>query len=165
MSDPPEPDIAITVAHAAWTAAVSDPAAVCSAAARVALGAVSAPDASTGTVSILLADDARLCGLNRQFRGVDRPTNVLAFPSGPNPDDFLGDIAVAFETSSREAADADISLADHLSHLVIHGTLHLLGHDHVDPGEAEAMETLERALLDRLGIADPYAETVLKGAP
>lgn len=160
MSDPPEPEIEIAVEQPGWAAALSDPSAVCRTAATLALG--EAP--TLGAVSILLADDARLQGLNREYRGVDRPTNVLSFPADapdvPGELRFWGDIAVALETTSREAAERDLRVADHLTHLVIHGALHLFGHDHIDDAEAEAMEALERRLLARLGIADPYA-----GAP
>jgi probable rRNA maturation factor len=109
-------------------------------------------------VSILLCDDAFIADLNRRWRGVDKPTNVLAFPSGADPTaaPVLGDIVIAFETAAREAAAADISLHDHVVHLVAHGFLHLVGYDHIDPVEAEEMEALEVTILARLGIADPY---------
>ncbi len=116
------------------------------------------------SVSVLLADDATLQRLNAGFRGKDTPTNVLSFPAPVLPGDpasglqqGLGDIALAYETCFREAEDEGKTLADHLTHLVIHGTLHLLGHDHESDAEAEAMEALEIAILVRLGIADPYA--------
>ena len=111
-------------------------------------------------LSLLLTDDAGMRELNRAWRGLDKPTNVLSFPgSGPSsPEGFrhLGDIALAFETVAREAAEERKSLADHVAHLIVHGTLHLLGHDHEADEEAEAMEALEIAALARLGIADPY---------
>ena len=111
-------------------------------------------------VSVLLGSDAMLQELNRSWRGKDAPTNVLSFPApthprapGPRP---LGDIALAPETVAREASAQGKSVADHLVHLVVHGTLHLLGHDHEDIAEAEAMEALEVAALARLDVADPY---------
>lgn len=119
-------------------------------------------------VCILLADDACLRDLNHRFRGIDRPTNVLSFPAvepdvlaaigadGPPPD--LGDIAIAFETMAAEAKCDGKPLANHLSHLVIHATLHLLGHDHEMEAEAAAMEALETQILAQMGVADPYAE-------
>ncbi|WPZ35593.1 rRNA maturation RNase YbeY [Thalassobaculum sp. OXR-137] len=111
-------------------------------------------------VSLLLTDDAEQRALNRDHRGKDSSTNVLSFPAGfvppagPRP---LGDISLALETVVREAAEQDKSVADHVSHLLVHGTLHLLGYDHGDDDEAEEMEALEREILAGLGIADPYA--------
>lgn len=118
-------------------------------------------------VSIRLTDDAEVQALNRDYRGKDKPTNVLSFPQYA-PEDIaglavasgheilLGDIVVALETCAREAAGKGISLADHTAHLVIHGTLHLLGHDHLDDATAEAMEALEVKALASMGIANPY---------
>lgn len=115
-------------------------------------------------LSVLLADDAFVQSLNRKFRGKDQPTNVLSFPQVDGPGEIvfqaarpLGDIAFAYETLVVEAKHQGKSFDDHLAHLVVHGVLHLLGHDHIDDEEAEAMETLERVILDRFGIADPYA--------
>ncbi|MDJ1158750.1 rRNA maturation RNase YbeY [Chelatococcus sp. SYSU_G07232] len=113
-------------------------------------------------LSIVLTDDASIRGLNRQWRGLDKPTNVLSFP-GAAVDRLaeaphLGDIVVAFETVQREAEAEGKSLADHTAHLVIHGLLHLLGYDHETDAEAEDMEAREVAALARLGIADPYAD-------
>ncbi|TCT11975.1 putative rRNA maturation factor [Tepidamorphus gemmatus] len=115
-----------------------------------------------GTATLALADDALVRDLNRRFRGKDRPTNVLSFPSGevPAPGAPLGDIVVARETVEREAALDGKPFDHHLIHLVIHGLLHLLGYDHESDDEAEAMERLETAVLADLGIPDPYAEPV-----
>lgn len=113
-----------------------------------------------GGVSLLFTDDARMRALNRQWRGHDKPTNVLSFPAAaPQAAEtapFLGDVALAYETVAREAADEGKTLAQHVTHLVVHGTLHLLGHDHEVDAEAEAMEALERAALAELGLPDPY---------
>jgi probable rRNA maturation factor len=112
-------------------------------------------------VSIALVDDAAIRDLNRAWRGKDQPTNVLSFPAPPvaipGAPVLLGDIAVAFETTAAEAAAEGKTIADHLAHLVVHGMLHLFGHDHIEAGEAEQMETIERDILATLGIADPYA--------
>lgn len=110
------------------------------------------------TLAILLADDATLRRLNSQFRGQDKPTNVLSFQAGEGMQDgFLGDIALSLETCTREALVEGKQVVDHLLHLVIHGTLHLLGYDHETDAEANIMERAERAILSTFGIADPYA--------
>ena len=110
-------------------------------------------------ISIVLCDDAFIAELNRKWRQIDKPTNVLSFPSGgpiaSTP--VLGDIVIAFETTAREAAEAGKPLRDHVAHLLAHGFLHLIGYDHIADADAETMEALERAVLARLGIADPYA--------
>lgn len=113
-------------------------------------------------VSVVLADDALLRRLNRQWRRIDAATDVLSFPGldedlPPKAPSLLGDVVLAFETASREAQEQGKPLADHLRHLVVHGVLHLLGYDHEEPGEAERMEALETEVLARLGVADPYA--------
>ncbi|HEX4534461.1 MAG TPA: rRNA maturation RNase YbeY [Rhizomicrobium sp.] len=109
-------------------------------------------------LTVLLTSDARLREMNHQFRGKDKPTNVLSFPAGESEKGYLGDVAIALGVSAREAKAEGKSLADHLSHLVIHGTLHLLGHDHEAAREAAKMESLEASLLAKIGIADPYRE-------
>lgn len=122
--------------------------------------AVAAPQTQTAyDVTIVLTDDAEMADLNRTWRGKDAPTNVLSFPAGDGPGEPgpLGDIVIAFETTQREADDENTALADHFSHLVVHGVLHLLGLDHMQDAEAERMEDLERSALASLGIADPYA--------
>ena len=113
-------------------------------------------------LSLLLTDDKRIRIVNRDWRGFDKPTNVLSFPAAPPEriagSPVLGDIVLALETLEREAQAEEKSFGDHLSHLVVHGLLHLLGEDHETPAEAERMEALEIAALARLGIADPYAD-------
>jgi probable rRNA maturation factor len=120
-----------------------------------------APREST-EISVLLTDDSSVQELNRQWRGKDRPTNVLSFPAPDQPGQpgprLLGDIALAFETLVRESQDESKMFADHFTHLVVHGTLHLLGYDHELEAEAEIMEALEVKALAALGIADPYRD-------
>lgn len=116
------------------------------------------PDAE---ISIRLCDDDEIRALNLAWRNKDKATNVLSFPSpaadcGP----LLGDIVVAFEYVSEEARDAGRSLRDHLAHMLVHGMLHLLGFDHENESDAEEMEGLERGILAKLGIDDPYSGTV-----
>lgn len=124
-------------------------------------------------VSLLFTDDAEQRVLNRQWRGKDKSTNVLSFPNmdddawqaAPDRPQLLGDVVLARETVTREAAEQGKTLAHHALHLIVHGTLHLLGYDHEGAAEAAEMEDLERAILARLGIADPYAaETPLAEA-
>jgi probable rRNA maturation factor len=107
-----------------------------------------------GDVTILLANDKKLRALNYNFRGLDKPTNVLSFPGA---DSYAGDIAIAYGVTAREAKAAAKGLADHATHLVVHGMLHLAGYDHERPKDASVMEPLEVKILKRLGIADPYA--------
>jgi len=113
-----------------------------------------------GPVTILLTDDATVRDLNARFRDKDYATNVLSFPAAPQPGVNgprpLGDLALAYGVCSAEAAAQCKTLADHLRHLVVHGVLHLLGHDHENDAEAEAMEALEREILADLGVTDPY---------
>lgn len=116
-------------------------------------------------ISVVLADDATVRTLNRDHRGKDKPTNVLAFPigdaGGPGGGSnaapiMLGDVVLACETVTTEAAAQGKSLADHLRHLVVHGVLHLAGYDHEDDAAAEEMERLETRILADLGVGDPY---------
>jgi probable rRNA maturation factor len=127
---------------------------------RVVLDETGADVREGAEVSFLFCDDARIRELNRQFRGQDKPTNVLSFP-GPEPLDeaqFLGDIALAFETIAREAQEQGKSLEDHCRHMIVHGFLHLLGYDHEESVEAEEMEATEIRILQALGVEDPYCE-------
>lgn len=142
--------IDIEIEDAAWSTALPDVEAVVLPAARAALE-------DRGGVTILLADDDSVAELNERFRGKVGPTNVLSFPAPDNPEDHLGDIALAYGVCAREAADQGKPLAHHLQHLVAHGVLHLLGYDHLTEAEAEEMEALERRILAGLGVPDPYA--------
>jgi len=106
-----------------------------------------------GGVTILLANDKKLKALNRDFRGLDKATNVLSFPGDGG---YAGDIAIAYGVTSKEAKAAAKNFTDHAAHLVVHGVLHLAGYDHERPKDAKVMEPLEVKILERLGIADPY---------
>ncbi|PCI00965.1 MAG: rRNA maturation RNase YbeY [Alphaproteobacteria bacterium] len=111
------------------------------------------------SVTFTLMNDPEIQTLNKNFRQKDKPTNVLSFPDG-EPDDngrlHLGDIAIAFETLTRESKEQDISFKNHLSHLIVHGLLHLYGYDHEDDSEADEMESLEIEILKDMGIKNPY---------
>ncbi|MEL7518234.1 MAG: rRNA maturation RNase YbeY [Pseudomonadota bacterium] len=124
------------------------------------------------SVSVLFTSNAQVHELNREWRQRDKPTNVLSFPmlerdellalAPEGPPEMLGDIALAYETCAREANEKGIPLEHHAAHLIIHGLLHLAGHDHVySDEEAEAMEALEIRALAKMGIADPYGDREL----
>jgi len=124
-------------------------------------------DTADAELAVMLTDDAGIRTLNSNWRGIDKPTNVLSFPALRPPtgvsgaDDvppMLGDIAIAYETARREADDEQKPFDHHLSHLTVHGFLHLVGYDHETDDEAEAMEALEIEILAQLGIPDPYAD-------
>jgi len=120
-----------------------------------------------GEIGIVLADDARIQALNKNFRGADMATNVLAFPAPKSPGHGaapIGDIVLAYETMAREAEAEGKAALHHLMHLAVHGALHLVGFDHVEDAEAEGMEARERAILATLGVADPYAPRQDAGA-
>ena len=167
-------EIDITHSSPRWVAALVDSAGLCRRAAAAALDeAVEGLPAATGRpieVSIVLAEDRSVADLNLQFRGREGATNVLSFPAlaaedGPFdplgadvPPVLLGDVVLAFETIAAEADDQGKTLADHCSHLVVHGILHLLGYDHLDSAEAKIMEQVEIRALGALDVADPYAE-------
>lgn len=120
-----------------------------------------------GTVSVRIDNDEGVRALNRLWRGIDKPTNVLSFPAPDNsragPDRLIGDIAISYETAAREAAAEQKSVRDHVAHLSVHGFLHLLGYDHESDSDAERMEQLERAILARLGVPDPYVAREAEG--
>jgi probable rRNA maturation factor len=126
------------------------------------------------SISVMGCDDARIAALNADFRGKPQPTNVLSWPSDErgaefagevpeppepgNPDDpeSLGDIAISWETCAREAEVQGKPMADHVTHLIVHGVLHLLGYDHIEEEDAAVMEGLEVRVLASLGVSDPY---------
>ncbi|MBR0692343.1 rRNA maturation RNase YbeY [Bradyrhizobium lablabi] len=123
-------------------------------------------DVAEAELAVMLTDDAGIRTLNSNWRGIDKPTNVLSFPalqpsasSGPaDAPRMLGDIAIAYETTRREADDEQKPFDHHLSHLAVHGFLHLIGYDHENDEDAEDMESLEREILGQLGIPDPYPD-------
>jgi probable rRNA maturation factor len=144
-----EPDAAVTVQRAIMAASEASEA-----------------DVGNAEVAVMLTDDATIRTFNKDFRGIDKPTNVLSFPAPdldiadddePSPR-ALGDIAIAYETLRREADEESKPFLHHLSHLAVHGFLHLIGYDHESDKEAEEMEALEVEILAQLGIPDPYAE-------
>lgn len=166
MGEPPSSgnEIAVLIEDAAWTEALPQAEALVERAARAALadaGGSGSPGEAV-ELSIVLADDAAVRALNARYRGQDKPTNVLSFAAEvdalPGELRLLGDVVLAFGTCRREAEEQGKPLAGHLVHLVVHGTLHLLGYDHEEETEAAAMEARERALLAGLGVPDPYAE-------
>jgi len=144
--------IDIDIEAAAWTDALPAVEDIV----RRAVAAVGA-DRPLGSIAILLADDPDVRDLNRRFRDQDRATNILSFPAAATAKGYLGDLALAFGVCAAEAEAQEKKLGDHLSHLVVHGVLHLLGYDHESDTDAERMESLERDILAELGIADPYA--------
>lgn len=161
------PDIALSLDCPDWLQALPEVEAICRAAALSAIDEDSADGLDIGRleVSIALVDDATIQDLNARYRGQDKPTNVLSFASLDEeeavlPEDgplLLGDVVVAFQTTAREAGEEGKPLVAHLSHLVVHGVLHLLGYDHEEEGDATVMEAKERLVLAKLGLPDPYA--------
>jgi probable rRNA maturation factor len=140
----------VVLLDAAWVKALPGVERLARRAARAALGR------RVASLTVALADDRRVRVLNKRDRKQDKPTNVLSYPSGGK--EFLGDVVLARQTVWRQAREQKKSPADHLSHLIVHGTLHLLGHDHeTSRNDAERMEAFERRILRKLGIADPYA--------
>jgi probable rRNA maturation factor len=157
------PEVEVLIESEAWQELGDAEDIVCRA-----ITAAAASDAAIGCcyseVSVLLCDDQTIAVLNGRWRGEEKPTNVLSFPAHPLHGSImiqerrpLGDIAVAHETLVREARESGKTAPAHLCHLVVHGFLHLVGYDHETDDEAEEMERLERDILARLGIADPYA--------
>jgi probable rRNA maturation factor len=149
---PTTPAIDIIVDSPQWRAQ-PESATILRRAIAAAAAVVSTPDAE---LAIVLSDDSAIRALNRQWRGLDKPTNVLSFPAGIAAHGTLGDIVIAFETVAREAAAEGKPFTDHLAHLAVHGFLHLLGYDHATDDEADAMERLESAILAKLAVPDPY---------
>lgn len=168
-------DLAVTVEDERWLTLFEDPEQALEPFVRAALDAgEGAVDGSREPVEIglVLTDDEEVRRLNRDYRGKDRPTNVLSFaltegeemPETGGPV-MLGDIVLAYDTVMREAEDQGKRAADHARHLVVHGILHLLGYDHLTDEEAHRMERLEASVLARFGLADPYAEDSPTGGP
>jgi probable rRNA maturation factor len=112
-----------------------------------------------GEIALLLTDDTALAQLNAQFRGLAKPTDVLSFPAGPASGGMIGDVAIAHGVAAADAAAQGKRFEDHITHLIVHAYLHLKGHDHETPDDAARMEALEIAILDTLGIANPYELT------
>jgi probable rRNA maturation factor len=170
-NEPAEAAIDLAVLSPAWDRVVEDAAEVISTAARRALMRGLAEGGSVPQdrleLSIVLADDTQQRRLNRDWRRIDRSTNVLSFatwdPEVELPPDaplLLGDVILAYETVAREAEEQGKAITDHLCHLVVHGVLHLLGYDHAGETEAVVMEKLETSILASLGVADPYRFTM-----
>ena len=148
-----------------WNAALDNPARL--AAACYDAAARLEPSLTGAAAALFMTDDETVRELNARFRGKDAPTNVLAFPAegagrethGGGPAvRFLGDIALARQTCLREADEKGVGAADHAAHLIVHGVLHLIGYDHQHEKDAVDMERRERAILELLGVADPYAD-------
>ncbi len=169
-------EIAIRIRDSAWSTALPEAGAVVRRAASAALGAASdkgLPDRVE--LSVVLADDAFVRRLNRTYRGQDRPTDVLSFPIHERPADApspagemplqLGDVVLARETVERDSGSDGVAVSERVSHLVVHGVLHLLGYDHDQPDTETTMRALESRTLLGLGIGDPYATVRRKRAP
>lgn len=157
MSAPaPEPDIDVAIDCEEWRRVD------CARLAGESYAAVAdhLPDLD-GALSVLFTDDQTIQSLNREFRGKDKPTNVLSFPAGDGPFSLLGDIALAYGVCRDEAERDGISLDAHAAHLLVHGLLHLSGYDHQTDREAARMERLETAILAGMGVDDPYADQTL----
>ena len=149
----PSASCTVVVLDPAWRRALPGAERLVRKAARAAI--LAAIGAKRRLLTVALADDKRVRILNARDRKKDKPTNVLSYPSGEKS--FLGDVVLARQTVWREAREQKKTPSDHLVHLVVHGTLHLLGHDHeTSDADANRMEALERRILKRLGIADPY---------
>ncbi len=161
-----EPIVDVVIEDARWDALGLE--ALAERAAAQTLGALNL----TGfTLCVMACDDARIAALNADFRGKPQPTNVLSWPSderaaqaegaapdAPDEDEpELGDIAISYDTCAREAAAAGKPVTDHVTHLLVHGVLHLLGYDHIKDGDAALMEGIETRVLAQMGLCDPYS--------
>jgi probable rRNA maturation factor len=145
-------EVTVLLAAPGWRAATRRPEALARRAATVALE----ESGVRGGITVLLTDDAHIKRLNHLHRSKAKPTNVLSFPA--EADGYLGDVALAFGVVRREAKAAGRRIEDHLAHLVVHGALHLVGHDHLEAGEARRMERAEARVLRRLGHPNPWKE-------
>ncbi len=142
--------IDITITHNAWENAITQK--MIESCLQAAARHLALPE--TAALSVLLTDNATIQQLNYEYRGKDKPTNVLSFPQ--ELPELLGDIVLAYETIASEAETQGKGMDAHIQHLLIHGLLHLTGHDHEEEAEAEAMEALEIAILSELSVANPY---------
>jgi probable rRNA maturation factor len=149
--------IEVEIEDQAWTSALPGAAEISEGAGQAVLDQIAPSDSEEAGLTVLLTSDDEVAVLNQRFRQKAGPTNVLSFPAPANPENHLGDLCLAYGVCAREAAEQGKSLEHHLTHLVAHGVLHLLGYDHETDGEAEAMEALERSILESLGVPDPYA--------
>jgi probable rRNA maturation factor len=150
--------IEVEIEDDAWTSSLPQAAAVAERGGQAALDQIApANGGEAPEVALLLTSDEAVAELNQRFRHKAGPTNVLSFPASANPENHLGDVCLAYGVCAREADEQGKTLEQHLAHLVVHGVLHLLGYDHETDGEAEAMEALERSILESLGVPDPYA--------
>ena len=170
LSDPSSQlNLEIIIRDKKWKYELPNIESICKISAGVAFEAVKKTEAMY-EVALVLCDDDFITALNKRYRNIDSPTNILSFPSNSiNPADtgfinepemqtlMLGDIAIAREIVVHEARELEISLEDHLRHLIIHGLLHLLGYSHETDHDAIAMESLETSLLGEMGVGDPYA--------
>lgn len=145
-------DLDLRISEPLWSERIPDLNSIC----QDALNAAATEQGATGEVSVLLTDDTEIQALNKQWRAKDKPTDVLSFPADPMDTPFLGDIAIALGVTQSDAKTRNLTLPQHLSHLLIHGLLHLLGYDHKDDTEAAEMEAMEIVALASLGWPDPY---------
>jgi len=146
-------DVDVLIEDEAWNAALDgDAEAFC----VHILSAAANADKARGAASVLLTTDAAMQALNRHWRGLDKPTNVLSFPAADTAGGLLGDIALGLGVVTGEAQAQGKPFASHVAHMLVHGFLHLLGHDHEAQDQGDAMEARERAILAELGYADPY---------
>jgi probable rRNA maturation factor len=164
----PRVAVSVIVEHDAWRDVIAEPLPLLRRAAAAAIAEARRKRRSRSTrtpvLAVALLDDRAIRKLNKVYRGKDKPTNVLSFPSGETGESrhatrALGDVAIALGTVKREAKAQGKTVGDHVAHLMVHAVLHLLGYDHEADPDAEEMEALERKALATLGIADPYGES------
>lgn len=163
-------EVDVSISDPEWNASYLDVEDLATKAVMLAIESASLPDAIKGRdleTSVVLANDDLVQVLNREYRGMDKPTNVLSFASldsdDPLPSDgpvSIGDIILSYQTLDREAKEQDKFFKDHFIHLVVHGTLHLLGYDHENDDDATNMETLEIRILQRMNIQNPYMDKI-----
>ena len=142
----------IIIENDSWIQEICEPEAFCT---KIIAHVLNGFEPNQGMIDVLLCDNAKIQSLNKTWRNIDAPTNVLSFPQIGN-DSILGSIALGFEICKQEASVQNKNFNSHLSHLLIHGVLHLLGYDHINDDEAEEMESLEALILAQLGIENPY---------